>query len=141
MSRMPRLGLRSVASLATTVVAITAVALVAPAFGQTEPPAAGVSAPVEPVPAAGAPATIGDAPGTPPPGPPPSYVPPAGSVATDPGALPPLGPPAPKPPLYEQPWFWGLVGVVVITAAIVTIGLATQGPARPDTDLGNKRAF
>jgi hypothetical protein len=62
------------------------------------------------------------------------------SLAVEPGALPPL-PPEERVPMYKQPWFWAIVGVVALTAVMITIGVATQGPKTPGTDLGNMRAY
>jgi hypothetical protein len=62
-------------------------------------------------------------------------------MMTAPGELSPLPPPAEKPPIYKEIWFWAVVGVVVLTATMITIGLASQGPPTPSTDLGNMRAF
>ena len=59
----------------------------------------------------------------------------------EPGALPPLPPTEDQPPIYKQTWFWALVGVVALTATMVTIGIASQGPATPNTDFGNMRAY
>jgi hypothetical protein len=90
----------------------------APVPGESAP--AGATAPVTPLPAAGAPA---------------------------PGALEaPLVVPAPNAPrhrrFYEQHWFWGAVGVVVITGMIVlALSLNSADPATPNTRLGDMRAF
>jgi hypothetical protein len=62
-------------------------------------------------------------------------------VMAAPGELAPLPPPPEKPPIYRETWFWAVVGVVVLTATMITIGLASQGPSTPQTDLGNMRAF
>jgi hypothetical protein len=69
----------------------------------------------------------------------PAAAPPA--VMAAPGELAPLPPPPEKPPFYRETWFWAVVGVVVLTATMITIGLASQGPSTPKTDLGNMRAF
>ncbi|HSZ84248.1 MAG TPA: hypothetical protein VLA14_18310 [Polyangia bacterium] len=72
--------------------------------------------------------------GTPPPGaPPPAVV--QGSL----GSLPPR---EQRPKVYETRWFWGAVGVVVVTAAIVlALGLSSRNPTTPSTKLGDMRAF
>jgi hypothetical protein len=90
----------------------------APVPGEAAPPPA--TAPMTPLPAAGAPA---------------------------PGALEaPLVVPAPPAPrhrrFYEQHWFWGAVGVVVVTGMIVlALSLNNADPATPNTRLGDMRAF
>lgn len=48
-------------------------------------------------------------------------------------------PDAPKP-FYRKAWFWGAVGVVVVTAAIILIASQSEG-GPPDTHLGNMHAF
>jgi len=116
-----------------------------PVRAQTEPPPTSAAPPTDaPAPAAGSPVA--------PPPPPPAAAPatstaaplpaaPAPAMMTAPGELSPLPPPAEKPPLYKETWFWAVVGVVVLTATMITIGLASQGPSTPTTDLGNMRAF
>jgi hypothetical protein len=118
-----------------------------PARAQTEPP------PTSPEPATttaapGVGSPVGEPPAPPPPpvsAPAPGAAPlpaaPAPAVMSAPGELSPLPPPAEKPPLYKETWFWAVVGVVVLTATMITIGLASQGPSTPNTDLGNMRAF
>ena len=73
--------------------------------------------------------------------PPQALPPPAPSLVAEPGTLPPLPPTEEHPPLYRQAWFWALVAVVGLTAAMVTYGVVSQGPATPSTDFGNMRAF
>jgi hypothetical protein len=64
-----------------------------------------------------------------------------------PQALPPLtldqgAPPAAQPvPFYRKDWFWGAVGVVVLTTAVILIASATSNTDAPATTLGNMRAF
>jgi hypothetical protein len=69
--------------------------------------------------------------------------------------LPPSAPltleaPAPAPaaplrshrPFYRKDWFWGAVGVVVLTAAIVLLATTSSSAEQPPpTTLGNMRAF
>jgi hypothetical protein len=47
----------------------------------------------------------------------------------------------PRPPFYHRNWFWGAVGVVVLTTAIVLIATSTARDEPPSTTLGNMRAF
>ena len=118
-----------------------------PAQAQTEPPPT--------PPASAAPGAATPPPDSPPP-PPPAAAPapatpptatsplpsaPAPTMMTAPGELSPLPPPEEKPPFYKETWFWAVVGVVVLSATMITIGLASQGPSTPSTDLGNMRAF
>ena len=71
----------------------------------------------------------------------------APTLTAAPPALPPLtldqGPPAaPGPvPFYRKDWFWGTIGVVVLTAAIILFSAESPGPATPTTTLGDMRAF
>lgn len=73
--------------------------------------------------------------------PPPLLAAPAPAPTADPGTLPPLPPPEERPPIYKQTWFWAVVAVVGLTAVMIAYGIGTQGPATPNTDLGNMRAF
>lgn len=52
-------------------------------------------------------------------------------------------PPAPQPvPIYRKSWFWGAVGVVVVTGIVVSVlVLANDSPSTPNTTLGDMRAF
>jgi hypothetical protein len=52
-------------------------------------------------------------------------------------------PPAPRHvPIYRKDWFWGAVGVLVLTGAIVlAVSLSNADPATPSTRLGDMRAF
>jgi hypothetical protein len=78
-------------------------------------------------------------------------LPPAMSSAAPPGALPPtlvqgslanVPPREPRPKVYETRWFWGAVGVVVITTAIVVLfAVSSANPTTPSTKLGDMRAF
>jgi hypothetical protein len=63
------------------------------------------------------------------------------SPATAPLVVP--APPAPRnEPLYRRHWFWGAVGVLVLTGAIVlSISLSSADPSTPNTKLGDMRAF
>lgn len=67
--------------------------------------------------------------------------PPSTAVVTAPGLTPP--PPAVRRrPIYREDWFWAAVGVVLITGAIVTFfALRDPDPAKPQTELGDMRAF
>ncbi len=50
--------------------------------------------------------------------------------------------PPPRPPFYRRDWFWGAVGLVALTAAILLIATtASTDQAPPPTTLGNMRAF
>jgi hypothetical protein len=45
-------------------------------------------------------------------------------------------------PFYHTDWFWGGVGVLVITGAILlSVALSSQDPIKPSTRLGDMRAF
>jgi hypothetical protein len=142
MAPMPRLA----SCFAPLVVGafVAALAAASPAAAQTEPaPATSPPAAADAPPPAGASAAEANAPTPPPPAtmlaaPPPTPGPP---MATAPGELAPLPPPGEEPPLYKQTWFWAVVGVVVLTATMITIGVASQGPSTPKTDLGDMRAF
>jgi hypothetical protein len=52
-------------------------------------------------------------------------------------------PPARRPqPFYRREWFWGAVGLVVVTAIVVTVlTLGTGDPETPATKLGDMHAF
>jgi hypothetical protein len=131
------------------------VALLPPsaARAQTEPPPQTALPPqTATAPPPGAGAASGSAAATPgaplaptaaplPAAPPPALPPPPPSLAAEPGALPPLPPTEEHPPIYKQAWFWAAIAVVGLTAAMITYGIASQGPATPTTDLGNMRAF
>jgi hypothetical protein len=95
----------------------------------TAPPGAVPAAPVQPIaPLATTPAATPAPPG-------------ALTTMSDPGLTP--IPPAPRPkPFYRRHWFWGAVGVVLITGAIIGIlSLQPDDPATPITKLGDMRAF
>jgi hypothetical protein len=50
--------------------------------------------------------------------------------------------PAPQAvPFYHKDWFWGAVGLVVLTTAVILISAATSNTDAPATTLGNMRAF
>ncbi|HVY38197.1 MAG TPA: hypothetical protein VHM31_09680 [Polyangia bacterium] len=53
----------------------------------------------------------------------------------------PAGPPPQGKPFYRKDWFWGAVGVVVLTAAIVLVATSGSSSDAPMTTLGNMRAF
>ena len=94
------------------------------------------------VPDAQAPAAAAQAPAAPPP---PALAP---TLAPEPAAaLPPLtldqGPP-PRPghvPFYRKDWFWGGVGVLVLTAVVLLFSAGSSNPPTPTTTLGDMRAF
>jgi hypothetical protein len=118
---------------------VAALCVSSPALAQTEPPPAASSPPPADATAA-APANVSP----PPPPAPPAAAPvpsPAPALIAAPGELSALPPPEERPPFYKETWFWAVVGVVVLTATMITIGIASQGPATPKTDLGNMRAF
>jgi hypothetical protein len=52
-------------------------------------------------------------------------------------------PPAPRhEPIYRKDWFWGAVGVVLLTGAIIFVLAVSSGdPTTPNTKLGDMRAF
>ena len=98
---------------------------------------------------------------TPPPGQPPTLTPPpAAAPATEaapltltpelsPTSAPPLEldrstaqPASERPvPFYKKSWFWGTVGLVVLTTALIVLSTATSDPSPPMTTLGNMHAF
>jgi hypothetical protein len=90
--------------------------------GDTAPPP-GVVTPIEPL----APAAVPAAPGTP--------------TLQAPLVVP--APAAPrKVPIYRSQWFWGAVGVFVVTGMVLlAVALSNQGSATPGTRLGDMRAF
>ncbi len=51
--------------------------------------------------------------------------------------------PVPRPePFYDTLWFWGAVGVVVATVAVILVwNLSSNGDPPPDTTFGNMHAF
>jgi hypothetical protein len=54
----------------------------------------------------------------------------------------PLPPPARPVPFYQKLWFWGAVGVVVVSAVLITIASSgSSGPETPNTTLGDMHAF
>lgn len=70
------------------------------------------------------------------------------TLTPDPAAVPPPSlempaapPPPPRKPFYRRDWFWGAVGVVVLTAGIVLFATSGSDAAAPRTTLGNMRAF
>jgi len=51
-------------------------------------------------------------------------------------------PPSERPvPFYRKNWFWGTVGLVVLTTAIIVVSTSTSGSSPPTTTLGNMHAF
>jgi hypothetical protein len=72
-------------------------------------------------------------------------------MAPNPAAAPPLVltertepmRPAPGPePIYRKVWFWGAVGVVVATVALILIwNLSSNENGPPATTFGNMNAF
>jgi hypothetical protein len=72
---------------------------------------------------------------------PPAVEPGLPSPATAPLVVP--APPAPRDePLYRRHWFWGAVGVLVLTGAIIlAVSLNSADPSTPNTKLGDMRAF
>ena len=44
-------------------------------------------------------------------------------------------------PFYRKSWFWGTVGLVVLTTAIILVSASTSGSSPPTTTLGNMHAF
>ncbi len=52
-----------------------------------------------------------------------------------------MPPPPPRKPFYRKDWFWGAIGVVVLTVGIVLIATSGSDPQAPSTALGNMRAF
>jgi hypothetical protein len=126
---------------------------VAVAQATAPPPASAppVAAPPVAAPPAAAPFEAGDT--APPPGVQP-VVPPGTVVPLPPAAEPGLPspataplvvpvPPAPRDePLYRRDWFWGAVGVLVLTGAIIlAVSLSSADPSTPNTKLGDMRAF
>jgi hypothetical protein len=127
--------------------------------GTTAPSAARPPAPpAEPAP----PPPPAEAPtATPPPGQPPTLAPPPAEPT--PASAPPLtltpelsstsappleldrrtGQPASERPVpfYKKDWFWGTVGLVVLTATIIVLSTATSDTSPPTTTLGNMHAF
>ena len=52
-------------------------------------------------------------------------------------------PPSERPvPFYRKNWFWGTVGLVVLTTAIIVVSTSTMSSSSPPmTTLGNMHAF
>jgi hypothetical protein len=100
----------------------------APAPGAPPPAAAPpASEPVTPLTTTGAPA--------------PGAAAPAATAAVEPLIVPP--PPAPRRiPIYRRDWFWGAIGIVVVTGMVVlALTLSGGDPSTPNTRLGDMRAF
>ena len=52
------------------------------------------------------------------------------------------GPPTPRgTPFYRKDWFWGAVGVAVLTLGIVLLATSGSNGDSPPTTLGNMHAF
>jgi hypothetical protein len=71
-------------------------------------------------------------------------------LTPEPAAAPPLAldqrtsqPSSERPvPFYKKDWFWGTVGLVVLTTALILISSASSNsPEPPSTTLGNMHAF
>ncbi|HVU50958.1 MAG TPA: hypothetical protein VHL80_09750, partial [Polyangia bacterium] len=90
------------------------------------PPGASPPPPVEPV--------------TPLQAPPPQAGAPASAAVVQPLVEP---PPAPRQvPVYRRNWFWGAIGVALVTGVVVLfLSLSNQDPPTPGTRLGDMRAF
>src|SRR5262249_14761760 len=106
-----------------------------PATASPSPPPAAAPPAAEPPPA-GAPAPIS---------------PLSPTMAPEPAGAPPLvlsertaplqTPPQPEP-FYYKLWFWGAVGAVVATVAIILVwNLSSNEKGPPDTTFGNMNAF
>ena len=68
----------------------------------------------------------------------PAQQPPPQLLVTDAAAA---APPPPEP-FYKKLWFWGAVGVVVLTFTVITIASSdSSGPGVPNTTFGNMHAF
>jgi hypothetical protein len=59
------------------------------------------------------------------------------SLALDPGRP----PTRPSSPFYQRDWFWGAVGLVILTTAVILVSVASSGTDTPTTTLGSMRAF
>jgi len=141
---MPTLRRAAVLGLLTLVGVVSATSA---ARAQAQPPPATSPPPTgdatgAPPDAAPAPPSAGAAPVTPLPS----------TLAPEPAPAPPLqlteqrtqyGAPAPQPePFYRQWWFWGAVGVVAATVAIILVwNLGSNDSGPPSTTLGNMHAF
>jgi hypothetical protein len=131
--------LATIAALVTFVSGTAAAQATAPAPQPTPPLESGDTAP----PPGSAPAAAPSAPVSP--LAPPAAAAPAVAVEPAPIAAPLVVPAPPAPrhvPIYRRNWFWGAIGVVVATGVVVlALTLANQGPQKPDTRLGDMRAF
>jgi hypothetical protein len=85
-----------------------------------------VTEPVTPLPGAAAPAPGAS---------------PAPAAVVEPLVVPP--PMAPRQlPLYRRNWFWGAIGIVLVTGVVVLfLSLSNADPTTPNTRLGDMRAF
>jgi hypothetical protein len=148
--RLPLHRLLNVALAGALLVGAT-FATSAPAFAQatttTAPATEPAAPPAEPTP----PAALEAGDTAPAPGAPVQPLTPYAPGTSAPGVTPPMavaepGPPPEraraKPPVYEEPWFWSVVGVVVVTVAIITlVSIGSPDPTTPKTTLGDMRAF
>ncbi len=158
MRRPPLRGRSSPSPLAAAAALMALFASLAasrPAAAQTAPAAATLTSPALPAPAA-VPSALeaGDSaavPGTPvqplasspAPSPTGTAVPQAApSMVVAPILTAPAPPPRRARRVYKEKWFWGLVGAVVITGAIIAVvSLQSSDPTTPNTKLGDMRAF
>jgi hypothetical protein len=141
MTSMPTLRRAALLGLTTLLVAAVARA-------QTAPPPATSPPPPPPAPAmtAGAPAAA-----TAPAGPVNPVEPLSPTLAPEPAQAPPLQlterspleqQPGRPEPLYRQTWFWAVIGVVFVTAFVITfVTLRDRANNPPDTTFGNMHAF
>ncbi len=53
----------------------------------------------------------------------------------------PAGPLPQGKPFYRRDWFWGAIGIIVMTATIVWVATSASSSDAPATTLGDKRAF
>jgi len=110
------------------------------AVAQTAPPAT-------PAPANAPAPSLESGDTAPPPGAPPVVTPlppaaaPAQTAVVEPLYVPP--PQAPQQlPLYRRNWFWGAIGLVLVTGVVILfVSLSNQDPTTPGTRLGDMRAF
>lgn len=73
----------------------------------------------------------------------------APTLTPEPATPPPLAldlPAQPNPagrptPFYRKDWFWGALGLAVLTTAVILVSVASSGTDTPTTTLGNMRAF
>jgi hypothetical protein len=125
MRKMPTMRRPGLASLVAPLALLVAVAGAGTAAAQTATAPPPPPPPVEPL----APPPTGASPAAPLPAP------------TEPALV--AAPPAPaQQPFYSKPWFWSLVGLVVVTGVVIAlVSNSSSGVAKPDTTLGDMRAF